>query len=67
MLNFDFFKKVLGINSPLHFVYDFLRKNFPLYSVNWPNFIALIAFSSCDIGQCVYCNCLLTRLERRKF
>ena len=35
MLNFDFFKKGLGIDSPPYFVYDFLRKIFlMLYSIN---------------------------------
>ena len=41
MLNFDFLEKGLGIVSPPHFVYDFLRKMFfMLYSINWPNFIS---------------------------
>ena len=35
MLNFDFFKKGLGIVSPPHFVYDFSRKTVDmLYSIN---------------------------------
>ena len=34
MVNFDFLEKCLGIVSPLHFVYDFLRKMFlMLYSI----------------------------------
>ena len=41
MLNFDFSEKILGIGSPPHFVYDFLRKMFlRLYPINWPGFIA---------------------------
>ena len=40
ILNFDFFKKDLGIVSPPHFAYDFSRKMFLiLYSIKWPNFI----------------------------
>ena len=40
MINFDYLEKSLGIVSPAYFVYDFLRKMFPLlYSINWPNFI----------------------------
>ena len=40
MLNIDFLEKGLGIVSPPHFVYDFLRKVFlMLYSITWPNFI----------------------------
>ena len=27
----------------------------------------LVAFNSCDIGQYVYCKCLLTKLWRYKF
>ena len=35
MLNFDFLEKDLGIVSPPHFAYDFLRKMFlMLYSIN---------------------------------
>ena len=65
MLNFDILDEGLRIVSPAHFVYDFSTKMFlMLYSINWPNFIA---FTSWDIGQYVYCNCLLTRLWRHKF
>ena len=66
MLNFYFLENGLGIASPSHFVYDFSRKMFlMLCSVNWPN--CLIAFASWDIGQYLYCNCLLSRLRRHKF
>ena len=35
MLNFDFLEKGLGIISPAHFVYGFLRNFFlMLYSIN---------------------------------
>ena len=35
MLNFEFLEKGAGIVSPLHFMYDFLRKMFlMLYSIN---------------------------------
>ena len=58
MHNFNFSEKGLGLVSPTHFVYDFLRKMFlMLHSINWPDFIAFI---SQEIGQYVYCNCLLT-------
>ena len=60
MVNFDFLKKGLGIVSPSHFVYDFSKKCFMLCA-------CLIAFTSSDIGQYVYSNCLLTSLWRHKF
>ena len=35
MLNFHYSEKGMGLVSPPHFVYDFLRKMFPmLHSVN---------------------------------
>ena len=35
MLNFDFLENGLGIISPPHFMYDFLRKMFlVLYAIN---------------------------------
>ena len=40
MLNCDFLEKVLGLDSPSHFVYDFSRKIFLLlYFINWTNLI----------------------------
>ena len=36
---FRFIRGGSWIVSPSHFVYDFLRKFFLLYSINWPNFI----------------------------
>ena len=59
-------KRCLELLSLPHFVHDFWRKIFvTLYSISWPNFIAW--FPSWDIGQNLYCNCLLTRLWRHKF
>ena len=44
----------------------FLRKMFLLlYSINWPNFIALL--SLLETRSVFVCNCLLTRLWRLKF
>ena len=63
MLNFNFSEKGLGLDSPPHFVYDFSRKMFlMLHSTNLPKFFCLVAFTSRDIGQHVYYNCLLTML-----
>ena len=60
MVNFDFLKKGLGIVSPPHFMCDFSRKTLlKLYSINLTKFYCLIAFTSWDIGQYMYCNCLL--------
>ena len=39
MLNFNFPEKGMGLVFPPHFVDDFSRKMFLLYSINWPNFI----------------------------
>ena len=40
MLSFDFLEKSVGIASPPHFVYDFLRKMFlMIYSNDCPNLI----------------------------
>ena len=39
-LSFDFLEKCLGLVSPPHFVYDFLKKIFLMsYFINWPNLI----------------------------
>ena len=38
ILNLDYFQKGLGLASPPHFVYDFLRKIFLVLSLNWPIF-----------------------------
>ena len=62
MLNFDFLKKGLGIVSPQHFVYDFSRKMFLILYILLIKFQYLIAFTSWDIEQYVYGNCLLISL-----
>ena len=67
MLNFNFPEKGLELVSPPHFPYDFSRKMFLiLYSINRPNFKVWLSFTSRDIGQYVYYNCLLTSLWRHK-
>ena len=44
MLNFHCSEKGPGLVSPPHFVYDFSRKMFlMLHSINWLNFIVLLA------------------------
>ena len=61
MLNINFSEKGLGLVSPPHSVYDFSRKVFlMLYSAD--KIYCPIAFTSRDIGQYVYYNCLLTKL-----
>ena len=68
MLNFDFSEKGLEIVSPPHFVYDFSTKNVShVIFDHFTKFNYLIAFTSWDIRQYVYCNCLLTRLWHHKF
>ena len=62
MLNFDILKKGLGIVSPPHFVYDFFKKNVSSYIL----LTNQISLPSWDIGQYVYCNCLLTNLLRHR-
>ena len=65
-LNFNFSEKGLALVFPSHFVYDFSRKMFlKLFSLNWP-FHCLIAFTSRNIGQHVYYDCLLIRLWRHE-
>ena len=39
ILNFNFPETCPGLVSPPHSVYDFWRKMFLLYSINWPIFI----------------------------
>ena len=47
MLNLIFQKSVLGLVSPPHFVYEFLRNMFHmLHSINWPNFIVSFLYFS---------------------
>ena len=45
MLNFEFLDRVLGMVSPVHFVYDFSRKMFlMLYSINWSDFMVFLRY-----------------------
>ena len=63
MLTFNVLEKSLGLVSPPHFVYDFSRKNVSHVTFyQLIKFHCLIAFTSRDIGQYVYYNCLLTSL-----
>ena len=65
-----FLEKQSGLELVLlpHFLYDIWRKIFfTLYSINWPNFIFLITFTSWDIEQYVYCNCLVPSWWCHKF
>ena len=44
VLSFDFLEKSVGIASPPHFVYDFLRKMFlMIYSNDCPNLIVWLS------------------------
>ena len=60
MLNFSFSEKGLGLVSPSHFVYGFLRKMFlMLYSLNWPKFIAWLSLFLKIFGNtCITIVCL---------
>ena len=60
-------EKGLGLASPPHFVYDFQEKCFSCYILFTDHTSLSIAFTSRDIGQYVYYNCLLTRLCVIKF
>ena len=63
---FEKTKKVWNYYPHLHSLQDFQQKIFLLlYFINWPNFI--VSLSSWDIGQYVYCSCLLTNLWRHIF
>ena len=66
MLNFNFSEKDLGPVPPSYFVYDCLRKTSHVTFYQLTKFHCLIAFTSPNIGQYVYYNCLLTRLWRHK-
>ena len=59
---FDLIWAFLKNNSLPHFLHDFCRKIFFCY-ILLPDHISLSSwFTSWDIGQYVYCDCLLTRL-----
>ena len=51
-----------------HFLHIFLKKSISIIIFYWLiKFHCLVAFTSWDIGQYMYCNYLLTRLWRHKF
>ena len=60
-------KRGLELVSLPHFLHDFWRKIFLLLYTYLAKFQCLVAFTSWDIGQYVYCNSLITRLWRNKF
>ena len=67
MLNFDFLEKSLEIVFPHNFFVRFFKKNnFHVVlltdQISLPNYLYFW-----NIGQYVYCNCLLTRPRRHKF
>ena len=50
------------------FLHNLKKKIFLLlHSIKLTKFHCLVAFTSWDVGQDLYCNCLLTRLWRHKF
>ena len=61
-------KKRSGTSLPALFSAKILKKNISLDIFNQlTKFHCLVVFTSWDIGQCVYCNCLLNRLWRLSF
>ena len=58
-LQFTFSVKGLGLVSPQHFVYEFLRKMFHmLCSINWPNFIVWLSLLAEILGNmCITIAC----------
>ena len=60
-------KKGLELASLPHFLHDFWRNTYLVIFYSLAKFHRLVAFTSWDIGQYVYCNCLLTRLWRHAF
>ena len=57
-----------GISLPVSFSAWFLKKNISLIIFYYlTKFHCLVAFTSWDNEQYVYCNCLFTRLWRHKF
>ena len=62
------FRKVSGNYFSTTFCAWFFKKNvYHVIFYSLAKFHCLIAFTSWDFGQCVYCNCLLTKLGRHKF
>ena len=67
MLNFDSLEKCLNKFSTTFCVW-FSKKNiFHVIFYQLTKFHCLIAFTSWNIGQYVYCSCLLTRVWRHNF
>ena len=65
---FWFFKKGSGNSFSTTFCEWFFKKNvFQVMFYQPTKFHCLIAFTSWDIGQYVYCKCLLSRLWRQRF
>ena len=61
-------KEVHGTSFPSSFSAWFLKKNISLVIFyNLVKFNCLVAFTSWDVWQNMYCNCLLTELWRHKF
>ena len=61
-------KKRSGTSLSASFSAWFLKKNISVVIFYYlTKFQCLVAFTSWDIGQFVYCNCLLTRLWGQKF
>ena len=75
MFNFDFSEQGLELVSPHILCMIFQETYFSiLFSMDWPNFHCVIAFTSWDIWYVIltswdiwYCNCLLSSLWRHKF
>ena len=64
----NFLRKESGNSFSTTFCVWFFKKNVShVIFYNWPNLIAWLPLLFWDIGQYVYCNCLLTTLWRRKF
>ena len=66
MVNFNFSEKVLGLIYPPYFMYDFSRKMFHVTFYQLARFRCFIPFTSGDIGQYAYYNCLLIGQWRHK-
>ena len=65
---FVFYKKWSGTSLLASFSTWFLKKNISVVIFYYlTKFQCLVAFTSWDIGQYVYSNCLLTKLWRQKF
>ena len=61
-------KRGLELVSLLHFLEWFLKKNISVVMFYYlTKFNCQVAFTPWDIGQFVYCNCLLTSLWRHRF